>query len=423
VSTKAPAQKRLAFIDSLRGLAVVFMVPLHTSHGWVRMDARQGDAWSAAQFFGGLAAPIFLTLTGVSLGLQWSNAQARGRQPRLASDLARGLRLMLLGYLLRLQMWVVDGGGYANPRAYLGQVLLLGAYALAYYAVGLLPTRPRRAGILVLVAVAPFALGMQQVAAQLPDRAHNLLRVDVLQCIGASLIVLASIAAVRRTRFAGVKLYLVLALLVAVLTTWIRSALPGVLPEALAAYLGQWTPPPGKPVIGLFPLFPWLAYALEGAALGLFWGSAESEEQIATSAIALVAIGAFVALLTSESWTPIFILLRDHAWLTQPVRVAYRMGLVLALVGVALAFRQRVPERGEGTSMPPLTVLGRASLLVYWIHLEFAFGMLATPISRRLDMRGWALGSLVLLGVMWLLAYLRVVRPRLPFSARDAATG
>jgi uncharacterized membrane protein len=422
VSTKAPAQKRLAFVDSLRGLAVVFMVPLHTSHGWVRLDARQGDVWNASQFFGGLAAPIFLTLTGVSLGLQWADAQARGRKPRFMNDLARGFRLILLGYLLRLQMWVLDGGGYASPRAYLGQALLLGAYGLAYYAVGLLPTRPARAVALTLLAIAPFALGLHQVALHLPERARNLLRVDVLQCIGAALVVLTAAAAVRGSRFAELKLYCVAAVAIALVTAWVRSLLPGALPEALAGYLGQWTPPPGKPVIGLFPLFPWLAYALEGAALGLYWGRKQSEAEIEASLVGFVALGAFVALLTSESWQPVYSLLRDQVWLTQPLRVAYRMGLVLILFGVAFAARQRLPTADLSASPPPLTVLGRASLLVYWVHLEFAFGAAAVPLARKLDLRGWALGSLLLLSAMWLLAYVRVVRPRLPLQARDAAT-
>jgi uncharacterized membrane protein len=422
VSTKAPAQKRLAFVDSLRGLAVVFMVPLHTSHGWVRLDARQGDVWNASQFFGGLAAPIFLTLTGVSLGLQWADAQARGRKPRFTNDLARGFRLILLGYLLRLQMWVLDGGGYASPRAYLGQALLLGAYGLAYYAVGLLPTRPARAIALTLLAIAPFTLGLHQVAVHFPERARNLLRVDVLQCIGAALVVLTALAAARRSQFSDMKLYCVAAVCIALITAWVRNLLPGALPEALAGYLGQWTPAPGKPVIGLFPLFPWLAYALEGAALGLFWGRAESDAEIEASLVGLVAVGAFVALLTSESWSPVFRLLRDQVWLTQPLRVAYRMGLVLMLFGVAFAARQRLPSASHASSPPPLTVLGRASLLIYWVHLEFAFGAAAAPFARRLELRGWAVGSLVLLSAMWLLAYVRVVRPRLPLQARGAAT-
>ncbi|MET0386443.1 MAG: heparan-alpha-glucosaminide N-acetyltransferase domain-containing protein, partial [Polyangiales bacterium] len=71
MSIQAPESKRLLFIDTLRGLAVLFMVQLHTSHGWLRPELRAGVLWSVTQFFGGLAAPVFLALAGTSLGVQW----------------------------------------------------------------------------------------------------------------------------------------------------------------------------------------------------------------------------------------------------------------------------------------------------------------------------------------------------------------
>jgi uncharacterized membrane protein len=418
VSTKAQASKRLDFVDSLRGLAVVFMVPLHTSHGWVRPEARHGDIWNATQFFGGLAAPIFLTLAGVSLGLQWAIADARGRRPLATKNIARGLQLVVLGYLMRLQMWVIDGAGYADSRTYLAQGSLLAAYGLAYYALSLVATRAKQAAMLGAAASVLFVLGLYLVRMVLPERARSLLRIDVLQCIGASLVVLSAIAAARGPRFAQTTPYLIAALVVALLTGWVRSWVPGPLPDAVAGYLAQWAPPAGRPIIGLFPLFPWLAYALFGAALGLSWGRAENIERIETSTIALVAAGATVALLSSESWPPIYELLRDQAWLTQPIRVAYRLGLVLALLGVALAARRHSAQ----ASPAPLEVLGRASLLIYWVHLEFAFGAAAHPLVRQLDLAGWGWRSLLLLLAMWLLAYARVAWPRLRFPARNIAT-
>jgi uncharacterized membrane protein len=319
---------------------------------------------------------------------------------------------------MRLQMWIIDGAGYADPRTYLAQGSLLAAYALAYYGLGLLPARPQRAGRFGAAALALFGVGLYMVGLYLPDRARSLLRIDVLQCIGASLVVLTAVAAARGARFADKGLYLCAALAVALLTAWFRSWVPGPLPDAIAGYLAQWVPDAGRPVVGLFPLFPWLAYALVGAALGLMWGQTEDTERLETSTVALIAVGAALALCTSESWGPVYAVLREHAWLTQPVRVAYRIGLVLALLGAALATRRRSAEAGPA----PLEVLGRASLLVYWIHLEFAFGAAAHPFARRLGMPAWALGSLALLLAMWLLAYARVAWPRLRFQARNIAT-
>jgi uncharacterized membrane protein len=417
VSTKAPTPKRLEFVDALRGLAVVFMVPLHTSHGWLRLDARHGSVWTASQFFGGLAAPIFLTLAGVSLGLQWANSHARGRRPHSAKDLSRALQLVVLGYLLRLQMWLIDGGGYARPSMYLSQALLLTAYGLVYYGLGLLPTRPRRAAWLSLGALVPFTLGLHLCAQVAPDRAKSLLRVDVLQCIGGSLAVLSGVAVLRRDRFADKAFYIVAGLAIALLTGAVRAFMPGPIPEALAGYLGQWVAPAGQPVIGLFPLFPWASYAFVGVGLGLSWGREPDPVRVEAWVVGLIALGAGTALVSSEAWLPVYKLLGAHAWLTQPVRVTYRIGLVLTLLGAALAAR----PRSTNTGAAPLVVMGRASLPIYWVHLEFAFGALAHPLSRRLDLRGWALGSCALLGAMWLLAYVRLSWPRLRFHIRNIA--
>jgi uncharacterized membrane protein len=402
-------------VDALRGLAVVFMVPLHTSHGWLRPELRSGNVWSAVQFFGGLAAPIFLSLAGASLGLQWADAQARGRTPQVAKDIARGLQLIVLGYMLRLQMWVIDGAGYAQPPAYLGQLLLLAAYGVAYYAASLIPGRLSRAAAYGLLAILLFAAGVQQVALHVPGRVRNLLRVDVLQCIGASLVTLSCIAGLRRAKFSEARPYLGLALATALLTPWIRSWLPGPLSEPIAGYLGQWPPAAGQPVIGLFPLFPWLAYAFVGCVLGVSWANCPPHK-LDARLVGMIALGASLALLTSESWAPIFELMRQRAWLIQPLRVASRIGLVLALLGVAMA----ATRDAATAATSPLVVFGRASLVVYWVHLEFAFGLAAIPLVRRLDLLGWAVGSVCLLSAMWLLAYLRVIGPRLRVQSRDS---
>jgi uncharacterized membrane protein len=408
VSTKAQAITRLPFVDQLRGLAVIFMIPLHTSHGWVHPDARTGPLWHVIQFVGGLAAPIFLTLAGASLGLRWAADDARDRTPRHKSDLARALQLVVLGYALRLQMWVIDGAGFNQPSAYLAQGLLLAAYALAYFALGELPRKPQRTALWGLAAAALFAAGLVQVEQSVPARLIGLLRVDVLQCIGASLALVSLIGAMRGRAFSRPGLYLALGAAAAFMASWTRSWVPGPLPPALAAYLGQWKPTPGQSIIGLFPLFPWLAYALVGVTLGLAWARADRRGRIHIHVVTWTALGALVALISSESLPHVFHNFAAYPFLTQPVRVVHRLGLVLVLAGAAVAL-----GHGRSPLRAPLELLGRTSLVIYWVHLEFAFGAFSEPFAKRLSLDDWALGTGLLIGSMTLLAYARLSLPEL----------
>jgi hypothetical protein len=71
--------------------------------------------------------------------------------------------------------------------------------------------------------------------------------------------------------------------------------------------------------------------------------------------------------------------------------VGYRAGCVLVLGALAVALsRPAMPLRNG------LFTLGRASLFVYWVHLEFAFGRVAKPIIHRLGLEVWALGLCLL---------------------------
>lgn len=390
-------------MDTLRGLAVLFMIQLHTSHGWLRPDLRSGPAWSASQFFGGLAAPIFLFLAGASQGLQWGRAQATGRPLAASRHIARGLQLVVLGYGLRLQMWVIDGGAYARHGSYPAIVGLLCAYAVAYYAAGKLADAPRRAAGSGVLALALFCAALLWVRVYEPVRLRGLLRVDVLQCIGASLVLLNLLPAASRGRAPRVATLLGLAVLVGLATAWLRPFVPGRLPEALAGFIVQWSSDDGKPVLALFPLLPWWGFACVGACTGLGWSRAGTADRLDLQLVGAVAIGAAVALLTNESWAPIYWFARKHASLTPLLRLGYKVGLVLVLMGVALAV-----SHAKTTVFAPIQTLGRASLVVYWVHLELAFGVAAKPIVRSLDFPAWALGTGLLMIAMWVLAAARL---------------
>ncbi len=416
MSTKAQATSRLAFIDVLRGVGVVLMIQLHTSHGWVHPDARIGPVWRAAQFWGGIAAPIFLTLAGVSLGLRFGRAHARGQVPAYGEDLRRALQLVVLGYLLRLQMWFIDAGGFAQPEAYLAQGLLLASYATAFFTLGHAPFRSLTMLAGAASAALLFTVGYWQATLHAPARVVGITRVDVLQCIGGSLALVIGVAKLHGRSFRLRRFYVLAAIAAVSIALWTRTWVPGPLPASIAAYLGQWPAEAGRSVIGLFPLFPWSAYAFAGAALGLLWS--RTPAHLITRNMLWTGAGALcIALVMTE--TNAYEWLARYPWLTQPLRVTQRIAWVIALGGVCAAACRWLPAL-----VAAFETLGRASLLVYWLHLEFAFGAASGGFAKSLGLPPWAVGTVGLVLAMWLVAQIRLgvgVRPRHSFSPLEDA--
>jgi uncharacterized membrane protein len=397
VSTKAQAPERFDFVDAARGLAVVFMLWMHTGDGWLRPDLREGTGWVLVRAVGGLAAPSFLLLVGVSLGLAWRRPMA---ERPLRVDLARGLQVLALAHLLRMQMWMIDGAGYEHPPSWLGALPMLGGWLAVLAGLSRWARGERCLGLLG-TGGATVAGSLLYVHLWIPHRLQGLLRVDVLQAIGAGILIVSLLGrAGRPVNRAGARTgaLLLLGVLAAALTHWMRSWVPGPLPAPLAGYLAYWEPAAGRPPVGMFPLFPWLAYPCFGVLVGIRWGRLGPRRAL-ESAISLCALGATLALASCELLPPVHALLTELPELLQPVRVAYRVGVVMCLLGLSVGLaRPGVPGRQA------LLGLGRASLVVYWIHLEFAFGMLSRPLSRGLTLTGWALCLFALTAAMVVLA-------------------
>lgn len=395
------AADRLAFVDAMRGVAVVFMILWHTADSWIAGWYRESWGFELMRFLGGLAAPLFLLLAGAGVGLK---VAADRRKKRPASEtvrglVARGLEIVVVGYALRFQFWLIDSAGIIRPDG--ARVWLPIGIAIAVLIVGIDhfgEGRARRALAFVAAGVALYAIGAWQLWVIAPTRLAGLLRVDVLQAIGVSL-ALVTVVAWGAGAFEHRWRAVALGVATMVATPLVWSMVPGPLPDALAAYFGKWTPPPGQRAASMFPIFPWMAYTFVGVALGGAWDRAASARRSLEVVVALAAVGAIVAIATSETLPPVYQLLAGTPWLTQPFRVTHRIGIALVLAPIALVL---------GRLVPPLHTLGRTSLLVYWVHLEFAFGIAATPLKRSLGPLGWTIGFAVLTVGMYLLALFRL---------------
>jgi uncharacterized membrane protein len=381
---------RKDFVDWVRGLAVVAMVVWHTADGWLTPSVRAGAGWSSLRFVGGLAAPSFLFLAGAGAALA-ARPERRERQTTLIAC-ARGLEIMLVGYLLRFQTWLIDAAALTHLYLARSFVPLGLGYGALFISLRMLPTDGARARRWAWAGAIAIVIGLAQVPWLAPGRLPRLLQVDVLQAIGASLSLLA-VGEQQARLLQRPRLTIAIGLLIAIGTQAMWSLLPGLLPVPLAAYFGKWEPSAGAPAAALFPLFPWCSYAFFGAAFGTMLRVQRFERFIVLSGVA----GALLALVTSEAHHGVQSAIAWMPWTVHPLRVAFRVGLVLVLLLAGWLWS----ANGRGSV---LISCGRASLRIYWAHLLVAYGVLGHPWQKRLFMGEWAARLALLLALMWLLS-------------------
>src|SRR5512133_333942 len=123
--TPPATPSRKHWLDWQRGLAVLFMVEVHILDAWIAAGARTGNErlYDLLMFLGGLAAPGFLYMAGLSQALADEAHARKGAEPgaRRRAAMKRGLWLLGVAYLVR--MFSVLVGGSWSPGAGLPYVL------------------------------------------------------------------------------------------------------------------------------------------------------------------------------------------------------------------------------------------------------------------------------------------------------------
>jgi uncharacterized membrane protein len=99
--------KRFAFLDWMRGLAVVLMIQCHTFNSFARVDVRDGGPYVLSQFVGGMAAPLFLFMAGMTFGFQMESLDRREplRARRWLISLRRASYILGIAFLFRFTNW------------------------------------------------------------------------------------------------------------------------------------------------------------------------------------------------------------------------------------------------------------------------------------------------------------------------------
>src|ERR1700722_1183218 len=111
-SISTPGPSRLAWIDWMRGLACIFMFQTHCYDAWLGGDARNTSFLKTSQLLGTLAAPLFLFLAGSFFALgtdkltrkNWSTTEITRTMFR------RGAEIFAFGLLFRLQEFLIAWG-------------------------------------------------------------------------------------------------------------------------------------------------------------------------------------------------------------------------------------------------------------------------------------------------------------------------
>src|SRR5580704_8144548 len=106
--------KRIAYIDWLRGLACAVMFQTHCYDSWLGGAARDGLFTRMSQLGGTLPAPLFLFLAGISFALVTDKLRQKGvsADEIARTTVLRGGEIFLLGLLFRLQEFLLG-----QPRA------------------------------------------------------------------------------------------------------------------------------------------------------------------------------------------------------------------------------------------------------------------------------------------------------------------
>jgi len=208
----------------------------------------------------------------------------------------------------------------------------------------------------------------------------TLFRVDVLNVMGPAMVAAGLVWAAASRTWERVAIFAVLASLIALVTPIVRaSASVDLLPLWFQWYLrpaGEFT---------TFTMLPWSGFVFAGAAVGVLITSTTATRRLHT---ALAVVGALlIAGGLYAASRPSIYTVPTNFWTSSPTFFAVRVG-VLMVVLAALSFVPPV------ASLEPLAALGRASLFVYWIHVELVYGYASWLWRHRLPLWAWAIGYL-----------------------------
>jgi uncharacterized membrane protein len=343
-ATRDEATPRLVLVDLARVAAILFMIQGHSLDVLLAPAYRHGVFFDTWLFLRGLTAPLFFILSGVSFTV--SSMSNWERYSRLSAKVFRRLRRFVffvgLGYAMHLPSASLRGFQYVDAADW-----------QAWF------------------------------------------QVDVLQCIGLTLICLQIMALLVGSPGRLAQSSAVAGSAIIFLTPVVWSVdCTKLFPAPIAPYFTSQTG-------SYFPLFPWAGYVLFGAALGYqlrqwFLLPGKPMRLLAASGAVLGVSGLFLI-------EPLMLLyINLDFWKTSPSLFLLRAGCVCFLLAFFawLTARFKVPQRA-------CRALAQESLLIYFVHLCIVYGSIWNPGLRQTV--GATLAPLPTLGGICLLLLLMML--------------
>jgi uncharacterized membrane protein len=329
---------RLAFIDWARGFAAFVMLQGHTFHSFTKNDVRDQGPYVYSQFLGGEAPALFLFLTGITFAFLMDSRERQGvaASGRVRAALRRSGYLFTLAFLFRISLYVMGFPG--SP-------------------------------------------------------ASELLRVDILNCMGMAMLILAPMAVfstIDRIRFCAI-----LGISISALSPLVSMMGSASMPWIVRAYF--------IPSYNYFSFFPWACFLAFGMSAGSIFRAVKKEDLGRSLSWMMLGGLGLIAGAQYFSSLPYSIYSKSEYWLDSPALAANKLGVIL----IIMAFSWVWVNGAVAHRWSFFCQLGTTSLLVYWVHIELVYGRWFGFWKESLTVPQVVFFSVVLIIAMTLLSILR----------------
>ncbi len=300
---------RLYFIDALRAFAILMMLQGHFIDGLLDVSYRNDDniLFATWKYFRGITAPVFFTVSGFIFVYLLIRQPLKGfKNPRVLKGIKRGLLLIGIGYLLRFNIFG----------------LFVGEIYESFY------------------------------------------MVDVLQCIGLSILLLIGLYLYthKKKGYVFPTILVVVSVIIFLLEPWYSNLSFSFLPKMMANYFT-------KANGSVFTIFPWFGYMAIGALLASIFHKYKHQSYFYTKAIGISFISGLLLLFSSTLFLSLFKITEISFFLDVLDRnyLFTRLGNVLVLFAIFMLLRNVLQSK-------TIFAIGQNTLSIYVIHFIILYG-------------------------------------------------